>query len=312
MKVRTVRFHGLAFFLVCAGLGLRVPCAGAELLGRLPATPGGNDFQAYYDSVLDITWLADANLAARNTFGVGPINGGGTPNPGAMNFSTAASFVGAVNAAAYLGFSTWRLPIIEPIDGVSFDYIPKNDGTADRGYNISASGTAFAGSTASEFAHLYYNTLGNEAYYDTTGVLTGCADTYPGCLTNTGPFSDLRGATYWIGISYAPNPVSAALAFHFGTGAQDAFGQQLGSHVWLVLDGDAGSGGETGVCADANVDTLVTAPDALAALRTAVQLQTCVFCRCDTDDSGAVTASDALTILRHAVGLQVVLGCPAC
>ena len=41
----------------------------AALLGRLPATPGGTDYQAYYDTTLNITWLADANLAASNTFG---------------------------------------------------------------------------------------------------------------------------------------------------------------------------------------------------------------------------------------------------
>ncbi|HET9062610.1 MAG TPA: hypothetical protein VFO62_04915, partial [Candidatus Binatia bacterium] len=44
--------------------------SGAALLGRLPATPGGSDYQAYYDTELDITWLADANLAQTNTFGV--------------------------------------------------------------------------------------------------------------------------------------------------------------------------------------------------------------------------------------------------
>ena len=36
----------------------------AALIGRAPLTPGGTDYQAYYDDVLGITWLANANLAA--------------------------------------------------------------------------------------------------------------------------------------------------------------------------------------------------------------------------------------------------------
>jgi len=36
--------------------------ADAALLGRLAATPGGTDYQAYYDDVLDITWAANANI----------------------------------------------------------------------------------------------------------------------------------------------------------------------------------------------------------------------------------------------------------
>lgn len=42
--------------------------ANAELLGRLPATPGGTDYQAYYDTEADLTWLADANYAQTSGF----------------------------------------------------------------------------------------------------------------------------------------------------------------------------------------------------------------------------------------------------
>lgn len=283
--------------------------AHAELLGRLPATPGGNDFQAYYDSDLDVTWLGDANLAQSNTFGVEPINGTGTVNPGAMGFATAIAYVAAVNSASYLGFSSWRLPEISPIDGSNFDYLPATDGTSDRGYNIGASGTSFAGSTASEPAHLYYTTLGNIAYYDPSGTPNSCPSEYPGCLQETGPFGNVMGFTYWIGTPYGPNPAGAAWAFNFGIGEQNAFGTQLGSHAWLVLDGDAGA---PGVCGDANADSLFTAPDALVALLTAVSLDSCAPCRCDTDNSGGISASDALTILRRAVSLPVTLACPPC
>lgn len=35
----------------------------AALIGRLPVTEGGTDYQAYYDTEANLTWLADANYA---------------------------------------------------------------------------------------------------------------------------------------------------------------------------------------------------------------------------------------------------------
>jgi hypothetical protein len=72
------------------------PSANAALVSRLSG-------QAYYDTVLDITWLADANLAATNTFGVG---GAGST----MTWDVAQSWIVGMNAANYLGLSNWRLP----------------------------------------------------------------------------------------------------------------------------------------------------------------------------------------------------------
>ena len=59
-------------------------------------------------------------------------------------------------------------------------------------------------------------------------------------------------------------------------------------------------------------DGVVTASDALGALRAAVGLDTCEPCICDVDFSGAVTATDALAILGAAVGQDIELACPAC
>ena len=39
------------------------------LEGRLPATTGGDDYQAYYDPNLDITWVANANINGRDNWG---------------------------------------------------------------------------------------------------------------------------------------------------------------------------------------------------------------------------------------------------
>jgi carbonic anhydrase/acetyltransferase-like protein (isoleucine patch superfamily) len=39
-----------------------------SLQGRLPATPGGTDYQAYYDPNLDITWAADVKINGLDTW----------------------------------------------------------------------------------------------------------------------------------------------------------------------------------------------------------------------------------------------------
>lgn len=42
-----------------------MPWTHAELLGRAALTPGGSDYRAYYDGVLNITWLVDVTPAGR-------------------------------------------------------------------------------------------------------------------------------------------------------------------------------------------------------------------------------------------------------
>lgn len=51
-----------AFCTFILSLGFAIT-AQATLEGRLPATPGGTDYQAYYDTDLDITWATDAGLS---------------------------------------------------------------------------------------------------------------------------------------------------------------------------------------------------------------------------------------------------------
>ncbi len=67
--------------------------ANAALISRLSG-------QAYYDDVLNITWVADANLSQTSGFDA----------DGLMNWNDAQTWIGSLNTASYLGVSDWRLP----------------------------------------------------------------------------------------------------------------------------------------------------------------------------------------------------------
>jgi Protein of unknown function (DUF1566) len=215
--------RGMILLLLACG------SANAALLSRA----GG---QAYYDDVLDITWLANANLADTNDFGVAGINANGS-----MTWSTAQSWIGAMNAANYLGTNTWRLPTVEPLNGSTFNYTGSYNGSTDAGSNQSEQGTAYAGSTGSEMAHLFYNTLNNKGYCDpllSTGGI--CSSPQAGWgLSNVGPFSNFQSKDYWSGTEYAPN-TSYAWRFNFFDGNQNMGGSKA-SHMysaWAVRSGD--------------------------------------------------------------------------
>jgi hypothetical protein len=232
-------------------LSLTAATANAALLGRAPATPGGTDYQAFYDDVLNITWLADANLAATNTFGVHGI-GVRQASPaddafrGVMNWFTAQFWISAMNTASYLGVNSWRLPVVTPINGANFDYSFRDDGSVDLGYNITAPGSTHPGSTASEMAHLYYNSLDNVGIVDANGIRTDCGYSYtPDCLTNVGPFANIQ-SQYWSGTDYPPYADVYAWDFDFRFGLQEASSKTYYStpfpsdytYAWPVSPGD--------------------------------------------------------------------------
>ncbi len=148
-----------------------------------------------YDDVLDVTWLQDANLAATETFGVSGISTDGIIE----DCDTAREWIDAMNAASYKGFSDWQLPGAEPVNGVSWNDQFSYDGSTDGSYNISAPGSAYPGTHAYPLAHLFYQSLGNQGWYDVNGNrnVQGCPDDANGCLRNTGPFINLQPSFYY-------------------------------------------------------------------------------------------------------------------
>lgn len=95
------------------GAALLVACGLTPLQARatLLLSPDGT---TVYDTVNNISWLGNADLAATNRFGLPLCTGPGTQPcvnaSGSMRYDAAVAWVQATNAANYLGHSNWQLP----------------------------------------------------------------------------------------------------------------------------------------------------------------------------------------------------------
>lgn len=212
------RFLGLALLFSFAS-------ADAALIGGEPVTPGGSDFQVYYDTTMDMTWLANANLAATQTFGVAGIEANGS-----MDWNEANSWIAGMNAAQWLDYSAWRMPTMVDIDGDGCVFRNAYNG-ADCGYN-----TVRTGPNASEMSSMYYDTLQNTPFIDDQGNNTGVIG-----IQNTAPFSNLVSELYWTGLNYEPNGSPTGEAWYFGmpSGGQGKRAHSWDHWVWAVADGNA-------------------------------------------------------------------------
>jgi PEP-CTERM motif len=200
----------------------RAAVAGLSLLLFLPAAHatlfdrGGG---LIYDSVLNITWLQDADYARTS----------GYDADGVMTWAESGAW--AANLL-YAGFSDWRLPTISPVNGSSFQFGGSYDGSTDAGYNN-------AGIT-NELGHLYYTTLGNIGAFTTSGVATAC-NANGLCWTNFGPFQNLTPSySSWYGQAFT---AFASFAWVFGSGAGYTTGinDNQFTHAWAVHPGDIGA-----------------------------------------------------------------------
>lgn len=167
--------------------------------------------EAYYDTMLGITWLADADYAAT-----------------LMTWDTASSWV--TNLDPYgSGISGWRLPTVMDTGGTGCNFALSG---TDCGYNVDV--------TTGEMAHMFYTILGDPARYDSLGNEQSVWG-----LTNTGPFSNI-GGYYWSGTEYLPGdpytyPGANVWDFDFGTGEQGAGAKSLYGSAWAVHSGDVGA-----------------------------------------------------------------------
>lgn len=164
-----------------------------------PLVPAA-DGQTVYDPNLKVTWLADANLAATQTFGVSNIN-----KSGSMDYATAVRWVAAMNkfehGVGYLGHNNWQLPTA-----------PQKDASCARtGRNGESFGFNCFGSA---LGSLYYGSL--RLREPNTAVRIPA--------NTVGPFKDFQPYLYWSG-SAAADPKQGFVSFSFNSGFQ-------GANVW--------------------------------------------------------------------------------
>lgn len=200
-------------------------------------------FEAYYDTVLDITWLADANAGAGSAYDDKSYEfSEETTTDGRMTWSNANDWATTLNPYGS-DITGWRLPTVSPIDGTTADDLNLSYiGSEDNGYNVSAPGTLYAGSTASEMAHMFYTTLGDKGYCNpATSTVSSCSGPQAGWgLSNTGPFSNFQSDGYWSATNYTPD-IFAVWGFNFNDGGQLGYNKPSNFYAWAVHTGDVGA-----------------------------------------------------------------------
>jgi uncharacterized protein (TIGR03437 family) len=169
-----------------------------------------SDGLTVYDNVNNISWLANANLAATNRFGLAVCKGAGSQPcvypSGVMQYQGATAWVAAMNAANYLGHSNWQLPTTPITDSGCGKVGPQNNSFA-------------FGCTLNALGSLYYNGLALKA--PNTAV--------PIPANTAGPFSNFQPYLYW-SQTIGGNPNDACYAnmgcgnatLSFNTGFQGA------------------------------------------------------------------------------------------
>jgi|HubBroStandDraft_1064217.scaffolds.fasta_scaffold09971_2 hypothetical protein len=168
----------------------------AAVPGHAPLVPSA-DGATVYDPNLKVTWIADGNLASKQTFGVSGIN-----KSGSMDYATALRWVAAMNkadnGAGYLGHNNWQLPTAP-----SKDASCARTGRHGESFGFHCSGSALGS--------LYYGSLGIREPNTAVRMPSN----------SVGPFKDFQPYLYWSG-SAAADPKQGFVTFSFNSGFQGA------------------------------------------------------------------------------------------
>jgi len=209
--------------------------AEATLISRL-------DGQAYYDDVLNITWLTDANAAAGSAF-----DDGASSTDGAMTWDNAVAWASSLEIAGVRG---WRLPTLQPVNEINFNSDISNpsnisnNGSTDLGAGATGYGWRSAnGSIANEYGWMFYGNLNGLGYWEPNGggsLYSRNVQSGWGPQT-TGPFQNLQNnfyVDYWTGLQLDS---SRAWDFNLNRGGQGNWYKTDDSFAWAVHDGDLGA-----------------------------------------------------------------------
>lgn len=179
----------------------------------------------FYDTVLDVTWLRDFKAGAGSSFDDGASN-----IDGGMTWANANAWAAALDVNGYTG---WRLPTI--VDSGSPGCNFSNDGGTDCGFHVQTQ----VGSAFSEWAHLYYVTLGNLGECAPGGGTPFTCEFQTGSgLTNTAYFQNIEPAVYWSATAYPPGAVDGAWYFLTRSGYQSYAAKGADAYAVAVRPGD--------------------------------------------------------------------------
>ena len=198
-----------------AGAALGLLCASgahAALVDR-----GGG---LIYDTVQDITWLADLNHAQTQYNQSGGAVGNAT---GQMNWLAANLWASDL---VYGGYTDWRLPTVMQPDTACSDTFDPGGAQPLQYYGY--------GCTGSEMGHLFYSDLGghaNESLLDATGDSAGE-------IANLALFTNVQNGLYWTSSHYGPNALHAWTFFTFD-GAQGVYNKGFELSALAVRRGDS-------------------------------------------------------------------------
>lgn len=188
--------------LAIAGTAYAAPISGQ---GTWESTLQGRDINgdgvtdAFYDTSLNITWLANANAN------------------GLVNWSEATSWVSDLVVG---NIDDWRLPGTTDVGNDGCNY-KKGGGGLDCGF--------LPDPTSSEMAHLYYVTLGNTGVTDDQGSPDDS-------IWNTGDFVDMRRNVYWSNLYMSDPTTGWGFSNYFGY--QGPYAVDYRGRAYAVHDGD--------------------------------------------------------------------------
>jgi hypothetical protein len=185
-------------------------------------TGNGPGVDAFYDTILNITWLADPDFAITSGFDA----------DGLMTLAQANAWA---DGLSLFGGDGWRLPRIFPVSGLPlYNHNFSNNGTTDRG--TAATGVGWGG--ASELGYMFYVHLGNKGIFTPNDANPSAAvGPQPGYgLSNRGPFANLRAEAY---LTLNTVGDSDSVVFAFQNGFQSTSGRQhFPQRAWLLHPGD--------------------------------------------------------------------------
>jgi hypothetical protein len=185
--------------LAALAVGLLSSAAQAALQGR-DLNGSASSFEAYYDTVLDITWLADADYAKTSGYD----SNGKMTWQGAVTWADGLSFTDGTQV-----YDNWRLPTVVPEGGANPD---------------------------SELSYMFHVNLGNLEYVK-GGDNMGCYESGDDCVAEVGPFINLQPESYWTATA-VEDSVRYRWSFDMESGRPDEEKMTKGLYAWAVSSGD--------------------------------------------------------------------------